>query len=113
MKSPQSPEDAFDRFGYFLFRIVMFILLLAGLWKLLDEGLDHKPQALKTKIMATICVCAHCGARSGVKPGDAECPLYCKLCKTKEQRDAMDRENQELQQRREKELDQARAKWTE
>lgn len=47
--------------------------------------------------MPTICVCVNCGHQSGTKPGDAECPLYCKDCKTPELRQKMADAQRELQ----------------
>lgn len=38
-----------------------------------------------------ICVCYHCGERFGASGGS--CALYCKNCRTAEQRKAMDEEN--------------------
>lgn len=47
--------------------------------------------------MSTVCVCSNCGHTSAVLSGDVKCPLYCKLCKTEEQREKMRLENEEIQ----------------
>lgn len=47
------------------------------------------------KALKTVCLCLFCGEKFG---GDAngKCAIYCKNCRTKEQRDQMAKENEEI-----------------
>jgi hypothetical protein len=48
--------------------------------------------------MATICECVNCGERYGAPAGSDKCAMYCKNCKTADQRKKVNEENNKIRE---------------